>query len=166
MKRAILLFAAGGALLLITASAIIKVDPAFVWNRSKSAPTGLYWIFDEPLDRRDWVAVSAAAEASFWASSRGFTGPDWPLIKQVRGLAGDEICRTDFEISINGIWAAEAQSTDHYGRDLPVWMGCMTLQSDEVFLLNDHPRSLDGRYFGATKTNDISGVAQLVWAWP
>lgn len=39
------------------------------------------------------------------------------------------------------------------------------LGEGEIFLLNDHPYSLDGRYFGATDIDDILGVAVPIWTY-
>lgn len=84
------------------------------------------------------------------------------MIKQVAGVVGDEICRKGTLISINGRPAASALAQDSLDRSLPVWQGCHTLKDSEVFLLNPHPRSLDGRYFGMTETSDLDGVATLL----
>ena len=40
------------------------------------------------------------------------------------------------------------------------------LMRGEIFLLNDHPRSLDGRYFGVTDDALVMGRAHLLWARP
>ena len=62
-------------------------------------------------------------------------------------------------ISINGDTVASAHLVDASGRVLPDWAGCMCLSETDAFLLNAHPDSLDGRYFGATKLEDLDGVA-------
>ncbi|MGE0294633.1 MAG: S26 family signal peptidase [Hyphomonadaceae bacterium] len=36
--------------------------------------------------------------------------------------------------------------------------GCRTLEADEVFLLGDTADSFDGRYWGPTRLQSISGV--------
>lgn len=150
---------------LLLASLAVPVREKLVWNRTASAPTGLYWIRQRPVERGDWVVVSPKAEAASWAESRGFIGKDWPLIKQVGGLSGDTVCRFEETILVNGVAAAEALQQDQQGRPLPVWSGCRGLQDDEVFLLNQHPRSLDGRYFGPLSLSDLEGVAILVIRW-
>ena len=43
---------------------------------------------------------------------------------------------------------------------LPVLEGCSVLQEDQFFLLNKHPDSLDGRYFGAIERSELVGVAR------
>ncbi|WP_373007034.1 S26 family signal peptidase [Hyphomonas sp.] len=39
------------------------------------------------------------------------------------------------------------------------------LGEDQLFLMNAHPDSLDGRYFGPVEINDLDGVARLILHW-
>lgn len=130
-----------------------------IWNRTASVPTGLYWLSDDPFTHGRWVVVSSQSDVAGWAETRGYVGKDWPLLKQIAGMPGDEICRTGGEILINNQPVAIAKPVDSSGRMLPVWEGCSILQSDEVFLLTAHPASLDGRYFGLIKQTDLDGTA-------
>lgn len=139
-----------------------KPQEKLLWNRTQSAPTGLYWLSDGPYNRGDWVIVSANSDAAKWAQSEGFIGGDWPLIKRVYGMPGDEICRDSTTISFSDRIVAEAKLQDLQDRKLPSWSGCHTIQADEVFLLNVHPDSLDGRYFGPTNMSDLMGRAHKV----
>ena len=134
-----------------------------IWNRTESAPVGLYWLSDDPFTHGRWVVVSARSEAAQWSQTHGFIGKDWPMIKQIAGVPGDEICRHGTTISINSIAVANALTSSHSSLELPVWQGCPMLNDDEVFLLNPHQKSLDGRYFGATKTSDLDGVVTLLF---
>lgn len=81
-------------------------------------------------------------------------------------LPGAEICREDLDVFIDKKHVATALMSDEQGRKMPSWSGCVVVQDDEVFLLNAHPRSLDGRYFGVTKAQEVDGVAVLVFSWP
>jgi len=133
-----------------------------IWNRTASAPIGLYWLNDAPLHRGEWVVVSAKSADAQWAERHGFVGKDWPLLKQIVGVPGDEICRLRNAISINGNIIGMAKESDRLGRDLPRWEGCSVLGEGELFLMNSHPDSLDGRYFGAVDMSDLDGVAVLI----
>lgn len=130
-----------------------------IWNRTASAPTGLYWLSDEPFTQGRWVVVSSQSDIAGWAQARGYIGKDWPILKQIAAMPGDKICRTSSEIRINNRPVAIAKAVDSSGRMLPVWNDCSVLQSDQVFLLTPHPASLDGRYFGPIKQTDLDGVA-------
>lgn len=165
MTRRTTLIVASLAASLIGLSSLLGSADILIWNRTASAPIGLYWKSDDPLTLNGWAVVSAESSAAIWASEHGFAGTDWPLIKRVRGLSRDTVCRDGSRILINGAEAAQALERDEAGRNLPRWQGCRTLGAHEVFLLNDDPRSLDGRYFGVTNLNDITGSATLLWAW-
>jgi len=160
-KRVAIIGAAAISALLLCS--LIGPQKRFIWNRTNSAPIGLYGLKNDPLSYGDWVIVSAQSQQALWAFEHGFIGSDWPLIKSVAGVPGDEICRNGQEIKINKTMAAKALLVDFRERDLPVWSGCHLLKPGEVFLLNDHANSLDGRYFGVTKAEDVDGVAVLLF---
>ena len=164
MKRTIILGLAAVSIGLMAFSSVLSSHEVLLWNRTASAPEGHYWRSDGPLTLNMWAVVSANSEAANWAAERGYIGADWPIIKRVRAMEGDEVCRKDYAISINGEPVAIAREHDRSSRELPVWQGCFRLKSHEVFLLNDHPNSLDGRYFGATDMDDVRGTAALLWS--
>ena len=63
------------------------------------------------------------------------------------------------EISVNGSVVASAKRRDGQGREMPDWHGCHILTEQTVFLLQDHPQSFDGRYFGPVDRRLIIGRA-------
>jgi len=158
MKRRALLMT-GASIGLALFGLVFSPMDRLIWNRTGSAPQGLYWLSDEPITHGRWVVVSARSAEAQWAEDHGFVGRNWPLLKQIAGLPGDEICRSGVEVSINGMPVAAARERDSMGRDLPVWQGCVLLNEGQVFLLAPHPDSLDGRYFGAMQRSDLVGVA-------
>ncbi|MEM9573247.1 MAG: S26 family signal peptidase [Pseudomonadota bacterium] len=164
MKRAIILGLAAVSSGLMALPSVLSSHEVLLWNRTVSAPKGLYWRSDGPLTLNGWAVVSGKAPAAIWIADHGFLAPGWPVIKRVRGLPGDEICRVNETVSINGETVATALETDSSGLELPSWSGCFTLGEGEVFFLNDHRRSLDGRYFGATKIEDVRGSARLLFS--
>src|SRR5256885_1638603 len=86
-----------------------------------------------------------------------------PMLKQVRALGHQTVCRIACELTIDGIPVGLALHRDHRGRLLPEWEGCHLLADDQVFLVNSHPGSFDSRYFGALPTSSIVGRAVRVW---
>ncbi len=151
--------AAGLALI---GAASIPASPRLIWNRTESLPPGLYVVArDAPLERSDIVAYAPAPYEVSFLETRGYTGSGWVLVKRIAGLEGDLVCRSGLTIEINGVVAAEALPGDAAGRSLPAWGGCMTLGADEVFLLADNPRSIDGRYLGVQPRGRILGRACL-----
>jgi conjugative transfer signal peptidase TraF len=160
--RARLFPLAAGALSIaaLSLATVREFSPLLVWNASASAPIGLYRIDGDSLPQiDDLVLVRPDPALELFLSGRGYLPPSIPLIKRVAALSGAEICRRDETIFIDRIRVADALSIDSLDRQMPVWSGCFTLNSDEVFLLNRHEKSLDGRYFGATKISNVTGVA-------
>lgn len=140
--------------------------PQMVWNASASAPIGLYRINAGAYPRiGDFALVKPEPALETFITDRGYIPPKIPLIKRVAARSGDKICRHDEAILVAKIHVADALFLDSAGRKMPVWSGCFTLKSDEIFLLNAPENSLDGRYFGATRMNDVIGVANPVFVW-
>lgn len=162
MRKRIAILTLAGLGLMVLAS-FYRPQDRLIWNRTTSAPTGLYWLNDDPFTPGRWVVVSARSDDARWAQTQGFVGKDWPLLKQIVAVSGDEICRINGAVSVNGSIVGKAKDIDSQGRSLPVWKGCRVLTEAEVFLMSPHPGSLDGRYFGATDISDLDRVAALIW---
>ncbi|MEK4035406.1 S26 family signal peptidase [Methylocystis sp. IM3] len=139
--------------------------PLLIWNASASVPIGLYAI--RPIGGlaiTDLLVARPPEHLANWLATRGYLPKGALLFKRVAALPGQKVCRTDFTISVDGSFVAEANPRDHTGCELPHWSGCFTLKPGEVFLLNwDNPASLDGRYFGALPVDTIVGRAQPIW---
>ncbi len=141
----------------------MSVDGRVIFNRTESAPVGVYWRQDRLPEKGEWAVVSADAASPIWIADNGYLAHGWPILKRVVGVPGDEVCRTGQAVTINGKYTAVALIRDGAGDDLPAWRGCFVVGHDAFFLLNDHPHSLDGRYFGATKIDDVRGRARLLF---
>ena len=165
MTRSEVLLAMGSGLsLMLAASFIDRSD--LVWNRTTSVPRGLYFVDRAaPVSRGDLIAYEPSEELRRWLDQEKIIGSDWPLLKRVAGVEADLVCRCGVEVFVNGSRVAEALETTRSGSALPGWQGCRTLQSGDVFLLNDHPRSVDGRYFGVQCRARILGVARPIWTY-
>lgn len=150
---------AGIAIAAIGFAAFNQVSPRWVWNGSASAPIGLYRIDDRAAAIGEFVLVKPSEIASQLIAARQYLPPDTPLIKRVAAQKNDEICRESTRVFINKLHVSDALSVDSLGREMPHWSGCFTLKEGEIFLLNEHKKSLDGRYFGATSSAQVIGVA-------
>ena len=148
----------------VAISATQMIPKRLVWNASSSVPTGLYRIEYRAPERSDIVLVELPEPYRTVADQRGYLPKDLPALKRVRALSGDEVCRFARKIWINGATVSVAQLHDVHGLKLPEWSGCRRLKPDEVFLLSDHPKSFDGRYFGPVHQSVITGIAHPVWA--
>ncbi len=140
-------------------------EPLLIWNASASVPIGLYAVRPTGvLIVTDLVVVRPPEPLANWLDERRYLPKGAPLIKRVAGLPGQKICRDGLVVSVDGIAMALARERDHADRPLPVWRGCFTLLSGQVFLLNwDEPASLDGRYFGAFPIESVIGRAAPLW---
>ena len=148
---------------LVAVSAVQTLPKRLVGNASPSVPTGLYWITYASPKRGDIVLVELPEPYRTIADHRGYLPKNLPALKRVRALSGDDVCRFGRKISINGEAVSVAQLLDVHGLKLPEWSGCRRLKLDEVFLLSDHPKSFDGRYFGPVHQSAITGIAHPVW---
>ena len=162
MRRALLLIAAGSMLALGLETAF-NLPKKVIYNASASAPIGLYWLDNKPVKRGDLVLVTVPESVRELVRERGYLPSGVPLIKRVAGVTGDEICRRGRQILVAGRPVAMAQTVDGSGRAMPQWQGCVTLIKAQVFLLQDHPQSFDGRYFGPVDRHLIVGRVSRLW---
>lgn len=150
-----------GALLL---PSLFPPKPLLVWNTSESAPVGLYLISEARAPASgDMVLARVPGRFRRLAAERRYLPANVPLVKRVAAVPGDTVCAVHASIVINGKVAAVRAARDARGRSMPWWNGCMILDQRTYFLLMDHPRSFDGRYFGPTPRADILGAAAPAW---
>lgn len=158
-SRPRVLFLAAASVVLMAIASRVPMPTKLVYNASPSAPVGFYWIGSGPTRRADYVAAVLPEAMAALAGHRGYLPMGMPVIKRVAGLAGDEVCRAGAEVRINAALIATAHDRDPAGRVLPVWQGCRVLADGELFLLNAHPGSFDGRYFGPLPRDLVIGRA-------
>lgn len=152
------------AVLAIGASSFTHPAPRLLWNATASTPVGLYVVQPvRTLHVGDLVAAQPPEALARFLAEGGYLPRGVPLLKQVAALAGQIVCRTGRIVSIDGAAVAVARERDSRGRDLPVWSGCHTLDTGEILLLNRHPDSLDGRYFGPLPVSSLIGRATPLW---
>ena len=142
--------------------------PLIVYNASGSVPLGFYYLEQRLPVRGELAVFRPTAAIELLIIAHDILPMPVPLLKQVVAVEGDEVCRskdpTD-AITIGGRVLAEVQATDHAGRPMPSWEGCLRLISGEYFLLQPHPLSFDSRYFGPVLKCDMLGVARPLWTW-
>jgi conjugative transfer signal peptidase TraF len=142
---------------LVVAASASSLD-VVLYNGTPSMPIGLYLRSSGSIERGTIVTVRAADVAPGYAAERNFTDARDRFLKRVVGAAGDVVCASGAEVTLNGAQIAERQARDSAGRALPTWVGCVTLDGAHVFLLGDTPDSFDGRYWGPTPIDRIEGV--------
>ena len=165
-RRRLTVASAALATLVLLGLLVLPPAPMLVWNRSTSAPVGLYRVsaHDRPA-KGDFVIAWTPLPARQLAAERGYVPPRVPLVKQVAAVEGDQVCAVGEAIFINRRVAAFRQAHDGRGRDLPWWTGCRSLGPGELLLLMPASAlSFDGRYFGVSEGADVIGQARLIWA--
>ncbi|MGF1623966.1 MAG: S26 family signal peptidase [Alphaproteobacteria bacterium] len=151
---------------LVAGPAVVDPRPVLLWNASASLPIGLYRV--GPVGRLqvgDLVVVMPPEPLARMLGEGGYLPRRVPLLKQVAALPGQTVCRIGTRIVVDGVAMAEARSRDRRGRPLPVWQGCRVIAADAVFLINERPDSLDGRYFGPLPRAAILGRASPIWTF-
>jgi conjugative transfer signal peptidase TraF len=146
-------------------SALIHPVPKLIWNASASVPAGLYAIHPAgALYVTELVVVRPPEPLATFLAERRYLPKGVPLLKRILALPGQEVCRSDLTITVDGIAMGDALDRDSRGRKLPCWQGCRTVAAGEVFLMNWQSRdSLDGRYFGFVSASTIVGRADPLW---
>ncbi len=155
--RRIAIVAGIAAIGLVAAASATNPD-AVHYNGTPSMPVGFYLRAPGEVERGAIVTLRAVDVAPDYAAARNFTDPGDRFLKRVVGAAGDVVCASGAEITLNGARVAERQARDAAGRALPAWSGCVTLDQTHVFLLGDTPDSFDGRYWEPVRRDRIEGV--------
>ena len=153
------------ATLISLAPLIIPVAARMVWNATPSVPTGLYAIRAKAnLHVGERVAILPPPALRQLLAERGYLPANALLLKRIAAVGGQRICRFGHGVTIDGAYVGAALARDRLGRALPVWAGCRTLRSDELFLMSPAaPDSFDGRYIGVLRTADVIGRATPIW---
>ncbi|MFT9090181.1 MAG: S26 family signal peptidase [Gluconacetobacter sp.] len=149
------------AVLGVGVSLVFHPAPHWVWNETASVPVGLYRIQPTvPIRVGDIVAIRLPEREATLLATRGYLPFGVPLLKPVAALTGQNVCRNDVHVTIDGKPVGDAKPVDHRGRKLPVWQGCQHLEPGQVFVMNVAvPTSLDGRYFGVLSMDTVIGRA-------
>jgi conjugative transfer signal peptidase TraF len=163
IRRRFLLACAVAAATLATLA--MPVSRYAVWNATASVPTGLYAIRGKAsLHVGERVAIEPPLPLRRLLAERGYLPTGVPLIKRIAAVSGQRVCRFGHGVTIDGAFVGVARARDRLGRPLPVWFGCQTLRSGELFVMNPAaPDSFDGRYFGPLRLDTVIGRATPVW---
>lgn len=138
--------------------------PRLVWNVSASAPIGPYAITpDCPCQIGTLVLITPPPRIADDLAARHALAAGVLLLKRIAAGAGQQVCRRDTLVLIDGVPRARAHRRDRTGRPLPHWSGCLRLGAQELFLLNNSPLSLDSRYFGPIDARLVVGRAHPLW---
>ncbi len=144
---------------LLVAVIAFQPMPLIIWNASNSVPIGWYWIEKRQPKIAEIAVIAPPDWVRLYASSRGYLPDDVWLLKPVFANSGAVVCRFGIYIFVDGKLVAQAKKLDRQHRFLPVWKGCLTIKTHEVFLLTKPKNSFDSRYFGPISSDLIIGTA-------
>jgi conjugative transfer signal peptidase TraF len=147
----------------IAAKPLINPVPLVIWNASKSVPIGWYLVAKRQPNLGEIAVIRPPEWIEIYASERGYLPLQTPLLKPVRAFENALVCRIGRYVFIDGNMVARAKFLDTNHRLLPVWNGCRTLKSDEIFVLGLHRDSFDSRYFGPITRDQVVGSAVPVF---
>ena len=143
----------------LLAAVAFRPSPLVIWNASDSVPIGFYWVSKRQPTIGE-IAVTAPPDwVRLYASSRGYLPDDIWLLKPVFAVSGSVVCRFGTHIFVDGKLVARAKILDTRKHHLPVWKGCRTLKSNEIFALAKPKNSFDSRYFGPISRGQVAGTA-------
>lgn len=140
-------------------------------NTTGSMPIGLWRLapVTGPLKAGQIVSVCLPAETARDAMERGYIGggecPDnsEALIKRAVAVAGDVVTVSSSGLSVNGqlIDGTAPLANDTAGRPLGhMPPGEYSVFPGSVWVVTNHPRSWDSRYFGAVSLRSVTGIAE------
>ena len=139
--------------------------PKVLYNPSSSAPIGWYQVIDNPSpEKHDLIAAYAPEWARRLAHERSYLPYDYPLIKSVLAIEGDEVCYHIDRVSVPNGADIPLLARDRLGREMPrKFVGCVILDADEIWIASqDVQAGFDSRYFGPIdKTMLVGGVEYL-----
>ena len=139
-------------------------NPVLFYNPSYSAPVGWYKLrVNAPIVAGSQVAAYAPEWARKLADERGYLPYNYPLIKTVWALQGDEVCYVNRSVRVPKRPDITILGQDVLGRDMPQKSGCHVLKEDEYLLISpDVQTGFDSRYFGAIGSENIIGVVEYL----
>jgi len=161
-RRIFLLAVSAFAVATLAAKPCINPVPIVIWNASNSVPIGWYLVAKRQPKLGEIAVIRPPEWVEIYASARGYLPLQTPLLKPVRAIKGSIVCRFGRYVFIDGKLVAKAKYLDTNHRMLPVWKGCRTLNSAEVFVLGIHRDSFDSRYFGPVNRTSVLGTAVRV----
>jgi conjugative transfer signal peptidase TraF len=153
----------------LSTAAFKRFGPPLLINGTPSEPLGVYRLIAHEAReyRRGMYVVFPVPEGVRpLVYGRGWLKHGVPFLKELVGLAGDQVCVTSQALRINGQYVGPVYAQDSDGRPLPKRYGCFVVQAREFLAASRYLKnSFDGRYFGALPIETITGEARPVWTF-
>ena len=149
------------------------VKDRVVINPTSSMAIGLYWRYDKlELERGDIVlaCLPDTPESRLFIDRGYFYAVSCPggrgkILKRVSGIPGDDVSISQLGVTINGqrIKNSVPLVLDSRGRKMPYLSISKQLKANEYILTGENALSLDSRYFGPIKREQILFPVRPLW---
>jgi conjugative transfer signal peptidase TraF len=171
MNRRWILRAAVGVIGVAIAMAVcalgdwLPLELGYRLNITPSEPAGIYELVPGGVARGGLVLLKQP-HASAASILRRYAPANLPLIKRVAALPGDVVRVSPHGVYINGArWPESAPlAHDAEGKTLrPYPFGAYRVAAGELWVMSNHPRGLDSRYFGpVAEASVVSRLKPLI----
>lgn len=143
--------------------------PRILINETPSEPVGFYRLIPHSVgdfQRGMYVVFPVPSSARGIVYGRHWLKDGIPMLKELLGLAGDEVCVFPDRLEVNGRYVGPVFERDSVGRPLPKLRGCFEVPPGSFFAASKHlANSFDGRYFGPVPLAELLGEARPVWTF-
>lgn len=135
------------AIILLGLTLRLSVGTLFFWNKTDSAPHGLYVrLFHAPLEKNDYVIVRLPVDVMTLGVQEDFL-----ILKKVAGLPGDS-----YTVELGGLIFQGRRYPIYRTDELPqLQTGLYQVPEDAFLLLNPPDSSFDSRYLGPIMADRI-----------
>ncbi len=173
MNRQWILRAVVGAIGVALAMAVcamgdwLPLELGYRLNITPSEPVGIYELVPGGLARGALVLLPQPHDSSA-SLLRRYIPARLPLIKRVAALPGDLVRVTADGVYVNGVrWPKSVPlAHDEEGRTLrPYPFGAYRVAAGELWMMSNHPRGLDSRYFGPVPEASVVSRLKPLVTW-
>ncbi len=138
-----------------------------IYNTTPSIPVGIYRLHRDadtrPISVEDIAVYPIPESVIGLVEARRYIHPKNALIKPVVGERGDYVCTEGRAVVVNSSSYGRIREADSFGRPLPWFRFCGTVEDDVIFTFINDERSFDSRHYGPIKRADIIGRATPLW---
>lgn len=139
-------------------------------NITPSEPVGIYRRVSGRAERGALVLLNQPHDSASSILER-YLPANIPLIKRIAAIPSDVVETSAYGVRVEGIlWPDSSPLThDQEGRSLqPYPFGTYRVPAGQVWVMSNHPRGLDSRYFGpVTQSSVISRLVPIAtWSNP
>jgi conjugative transfer signal peptidase TraF len=139
-------------------------------NLTPSEPVGIYRAVAGGAERGALVWLKQPVGPVAYILHR-YAPANIPLIKRVAALPGDIVRVSAHGVRVNGmLWPdSAALAGDAEGRSLrPYPFGTYRVRAQQFWVMSNHPRGIDSRYFGPVQEASVISrvVPVIIWSSP